>query len=764
MAQSISRSAAEFVRALRANDFAAADELLPDVDAGDDAVRRAVAELHTHRHRWADAAAALDGMAGAEVVLRRNLCRNLAALKAHRPDVYRVALVAVEGDAGEHRPHVRADGSFTVARVNSVGRAVPVVADPAAHLRQAAEQLKPLMENGTALAVLSIADGGVLAWLAANAPTLFLGRQQPVYLIEPDAGQLLACLLTSDFTGPLGPIEQARFGWYVGPKWAEAFRIDLLTDRYAVFPTVNVKQGPTAKQIEATLMDVLAELGRLDAAAAADVDAYYAKRTPADYAVALSGRAGRSPRVMLLTTRFSTVLQHSTRDAADGLRRIGCDTLLLIEPTPHHGLTRTAMRRALAAFKPDLVFQIDHHRFEHGDLFPPGLPFVNWIQDLLPHLMSPATGRKLTTADFDLTPSRQRWVDDFAYPERQCLEFRKLTRVPPRPPARQSYGRRVVYVSNWSQSAETMTDDLLAGTAGVTRDVIAEACRRMITLYATGGSLPSTGDVRRLLVGVLNDGEAKGGEAFIEQTTTRLYDRLNNVLYRQQGLAWAAAACRKLDLKLEIYGSGWDRHEGLAAYACGPIEYGPALEALTREAGVNLILEPFMCVSHQRLLDALTAGGFCLIRDHSANHTTNEWIDLLAAAGGEPQTAQALRSRLQGDDVMRFDANFAECERLDVSPGRIDHVATVSRLQAAGFYPPHGLVLPLLDRVAFGTPDVLEGLLARMTRDASLRTEISAVQRRSVESRYSYHAGMARMMDFVAGRLREVTLAPAKAA
>ena len=50
----------------------------------------------------------------------------------------------------------------------------------------------------------------------------------------------------------------------------------------------------------------------------------------------------------------------------------------------------------LAEFKPDLVFQIDHLRYEHGDLFPPELPFVCWIQDHLANLRTPEADRPIT--------------------------------------------------------------------------------------------------------------------------------------------------------------------------------------------------------------------------------------------------------------------------------------------------------------------------------------------------------------------------------
>ena len=743
-----------FVRAVRTGDFDAADARLPLPPARDDALRLALADLHTHRHRWAEAAAVLDEVRQPEdaVRLRQNLCRNAAALRTHRPAIYRQVIKSLESAPGPYSPLPIA-GGFTVCRFDGNGRLTPLNANIAAAIAQASTQLKPLMDGGQPLAFCSLGDGHVVSTIVSRPPVLPLGRQQAIYLIEPDASLLLACLLAHDWSGPLGPIEQPRVQWYTGAAWADAVRADFESDAYRLFPATNIKQGGGAAAIEKVLVGVLADLGKRDALAAAEIENHYAGLTPADYVAALRGDAGRPARVMLVTTRFSTVLQYSTRDAADAFRQLGMDAHVLIEPTSHHGMTRVAMRRTLADFKPDLVFQIDHHRFEHTDLFPAGLPFVNWIQDLLPHLMTPATGQKLGAADFVLTPSLQRWVNDFAYPARQCLEFRKLTRVPERPTAWASDPGRVIYVSNWSHTAEAARDELLAEAGKDVRDLVAAACERMMAAYAGGGSLPTPGDVRRVVLSLI-DGDAD--ETFVRQVSTRLFDRLNNLLFRQQGLAWAAHACESLGLSLEIYGKGWDRNPRFADYARGTIDYGSGLEALTREAGVTLILEPFMALAHQRPLDALAAGGFCLMRDHPTNHTTADWIDLLRTAGDAATDGASLKVRLRGLDTKRYAANVAACDGFDASPQRVDHVATVRRMQGSGFLPTNGEMLPIMDRVTFDSVEALKYRLREAVLNPRRCREIARRQRQCVEAGYGYRGGMGRVVEFVAGRLAEL--------
>ena len=746
-----------FVRAVRSGDFDAADARLPLPPARDDALRLALADLHTHRHRWAEAAAVLGEVRRADdpVRLRRHLCANMAALLEHRPAVYRLMIETLERAPGVYAPLPMTDG-FTVGRVEKGGRVVPLATNVAAAVAQATMQLKPLTDAGKPIAFCSIGDGHVIGAIVSRPPTLALGRQQAIYLIEPDLSLLLACLLAHDWSGPLGPIAQPRVQWYVGADWADAMRADFAANPCQLFPTTNVRQGGSAVEIEKTLVSVLNDLTARDAVAAADVEYYYATRAPAEFAAALRGEAGRPARVMLITTRFSTVLQYSTRDAADAFRQLGMDAHVLIEPVPHHGITRTAMRRTLAQFKPDLVFQIDHHRFEHDDLFPAGLPFVNWIQDLLPHLMKQEAGRKLGPADFVLTPSLQRWVDDFAYPARQCMEFRKLTRVPERPKAWASDSRRVIYVSNWSYTAEAARDELLAGAGGSVRDLIAAACARMTDVYANGGALPTPGDVRRVVLSLI-DGPAD--EALVRQVTTRLFDRLNNLLFRQQGLAWAAEACKTLGMTLDIYGNGWDRNPRFADFARGTVDYGIGLETLTRDAGVTLILEPFMALAHQRPLDAIAAGGFCLVRDHPTNHTTAEWIDLLGLTGDAAADGPTLKAHLRGQNVKRYLANVAACDSFDASPQRVDHAATVRRMQGSGFLPANGAMLPMLDQVTFASAETLRYRLSQAMLNPRRCAEIARQQRQCVEAGYSYRGGMERVVEFVAKRMADTPAA-----
>lgn len=724
----------------------------------------ALSTLHLHRERWAEAAEAIGHLKQPTHAhrLQLTLARNLDALRTHRPGVYRIVADAEIGSAYQIHPSKSGTPSILAVRPDGSRILLAGGADPQAAATQVVGSLKPAYDRGTPLAVLSIGDGHVFNAITRNSPTLQLGRRQAIFLFEPDPRLVFACMLLHDFTGPTGPIESQNVMWYVGPKWAEQFRLDILTDRYLPFPQTTIKLGHSPGPIEQALQSALGELGAVDIRSSNEVRSYYAPLGAKDFAHAIAREAGRAPRVLLITTRFSTVLQYSTHDAADAFRQIGWDAHVLIEPTPHHGLSRVGMRRTLAEFKPDLVFQIDHNRFEHADLIPNNVPFVNWIQDLLPHLMTPETGRQLSVRDFVLTPSLQRWVDEYAYPARQCMEFRKLTRVPIRPVSWSSRSERVVYVSNWSQSPAQIRSELIRAESGKTRDVIDAACQRMVTIYESGRSLSTQGDVRRMLIDVMRELQLSADESLIRHTTARLFDRMNNLLFRQQGLRWAMRSCDLLGLDLQIYGNGWNAQPEFADRAQGPIRYGEELESLTREAGINLVLEPFVCIAHQRFLDAVIAGGFCLVRENPANQNIHSLIELLAAAR-DVKNAVQLRAALPETHIEQYEQTIAACDAVDGSPGGVDHVTLVRSLQASGLLPTTGPMIPMLGKTTFDSPDQLFQRLARFTRDDNLRSEVAHAQRHYIEQRFSYAAGMRQVAAFVRARL-ESESAPASLA
>jgi hypothetical protein len=551
-------------------------------------------------------------------------------------------------------------------------------------------------------------------------------------VIEPDPDLLRMSLLFHDLTGDDSPLAQPRFRWFVGPDWAEQLWAEWEATKFMLPPAnITIRQGLSAVEIEKKLGEMTHRMIRLDAEWKAAAERFDAGMDRETLVRAFEGRLdGERPRVLLLTTRFSTVLQYATRDSADGFRQIGWDAQVVIEPEPWHRMTRTSIRQAIAEFKPHLIFQLDHLRAEHGDLIPPRVPFVCWIQDHLPNLTNPAAGKSVTLRDFVLSNCGYRYESEFGYPKRQSIHLSKATRVPPRPATWKRDGEDLVFVSNCSKTPQQLSREILAAIADpAERQAVAAACERLIAHYARGGCIETESDLRDLA--------PEAG-----RWLARLWHPLNDTLYRQQSLRWVANVAGRLGLKLALYGNGWADNPEFAPHARGYVKYGEALEDLTRRAKFNLQIMPFSCL-HQRLFDGLVAGGFYLIRDNLRNHLPLDLMRFVETHCGDvPDSAAALAAV---PEALRAELQSLIDAYRRLNP-LVDAVAQLRALRDGG----NLQMVPLLEDVAFVDEGTLETQIRRHLADPKLADEIAAEQRAWVERNFTYAAHLGRVVREIA--------------
>lgn len=744
-------SPGDFIAAVRENRLEEAEENLAALPEPIPVpARRAAAELHLRRRRWREAAELLADLPDrdASTELRRRLAENLATLQRHRPDVYDALI------------NCRLDNHYTIAPAKSgkptiffrdgAGGSLCLSPglDPMAAVEKARSALRLEQESGQPIALCGFGDGYLLDSLARHSPELLLGRQQAVFVIEPDPRLVMTALMLHDYSGAQGPIEQARFQWFVGPDWDKQMRRVLAEDLYLPFPESNVRQTASANEIEAKLADILRELIAIDRQVEAKVATHDAQLTREQLAEVFGAKPSRPPRVLLLTTRFSSVLQYSTADAAEALRRNGCETHVIIEPTPHHSLRRHAIRKAVLDFKADLVFGIDHLRHEYEGIFPAKLPYVCWIQDHLPNLTDPSAGEKVGPRDFVLTLASSFYVTQFGYPKRQIVDMPLLSRRCERPSSWVQNGDDLAYISNWSRPPQTGVEEVLANfnAAPELRAVMSIVCERALETYQRDESISTPFEYRQLLDDVLaSQGGTIHDEALKSRIISLLFDRLNNILYRQQSLKWAAEIADQLGLKLGIYGQGWEKHPELSRLARGPVKPGADFEALVRRTKINLQLEPYACFSHPRLFNGLFAGGFFLVRDHAWNHLPAELLEFMKEHLPEQveTTADALRL-IAPQDRSQFEALLRRCASVGEQADAVEFVRSWERAQ---LLVPGAQALPRLNDVTFNDRATLEHAIRRFVDDRGMRDEIVEQQRGAGEARLSYEAGLRRMMS-----------------
>ena len=107
------------------------------------------------------------------------------------------------------------------------------------------------------------------------------------------------------------------------------------------------------------------------------------------------------PRILVLTTLFSTALQYNARDLMLAAQNCGCDSKLLIEQDYLHRVDNVFNAKVIAEFKPDALLMLDHFRYEQDQaLYPESLIFITWVQDFMPNIFNPNVPSKLHKRDF----------------------------------------------------------------------------------------------------------------------------------------------------------------------------------------------------------------------------------------------------------------------------------------------------------------------------------------------------------------------------
>jgi hypothetical protein len=714
--------------------------------------QRQIAELLRAR-RWREAAEALAAIERrtSQAEFRLRLARNMAAMEEWRPEIYRVLMDALVGGEEQYAITRGKWGRWTVDLQSGSDRQV----DPISATMQTLTEVKPAWQGGKALAVCGLGDGYLLSALANFSPSLPLGRQQAVYLLEPRAELVLTLLMLHDYSQADGPILQKRFSWAVGADWGRQFRQFFDGNPAVVFPESQIGQGTDVAQIDSQIRKTLNELVEKDRELAKRVEAAYAGVSARDLAAVFGANPPRRPRILLMTSRFTTVLQYSTADAAAAFAALGWETLTMIEPEPFHALRKSAMRHALADFRPDLVLIIDHLRHEYDGVFPANLPFACWIQDHLPPLCNARAGESVRARDFVLTAIGAHFVNKHQYPARQIVDLPNLARIPKRPATWKSDGLDLVYISNWTRTTEQVIEEVLirAGQPADLRAIAEVAISRILGVYERGGCLATQREVRaELEAAQLELGRAIADAELADSIVNLLWDRLNNHLYRHQALGWAAEIADRRGLSFGLYGRGWETHPGLNRFARGVVKPGEDLENLVRKSRINLQLEPFACFTHPRLLNGLFAGGFFLIRDHPFNHLPQRMLDFLVAnVSGEVETVEEVRGALEGERLAEFEALLKRCEAMGE---QADPVQMTRNWERAGLISGGGLVTGLLGEIIFSSPDGLERNVTRFAADEGLRGRVASGLRQELEGRLSYEAGIGRAIARIEKLLR----------
>lgn len=109
----------------------------------------------------------------------------------------------------------------------------------------------------------------------------------------------------------------------------------------------------------------------------------------------------KKPKILFWSCEFTTILKHHIRDCRKAAQKMGLETELMIEKGNIFRLDFNTVISCFNAFRPDIIFAIDHFRFEF-DLIPEEVIWVCWVQDPMPFIMDKDSPAKLKKRDLVL--------------------------------------------------------------------------------------------------------------------------------------------------------------------------------------------------------------------------------------------------------------------------------------------------------------------------------------------------------------------------
>ncbi len=619
-------------------------------------------------------------------------------------------------------------------------RPVPVRVPPAV----ARETAAVLCPTGAVVCPLLV-GGEDLGWLwdrlyrlpcgAATIP----GWRPPLYFVAANLERLWVMLHVQDWATLLA---DPRVRLFAGPDAVDCLRAALLTDDACPWPQQWVTADPATWPAGTTVETLLAEA---DAARRVRLDGC---RATANARRVPTWQAGRPLRVLGVTSRYTTFLQHSMRDWLAAFDRLGHATRLVIEGHDHEIHNELVTAAAIADFGPDLVVLIDHLRGGVGGV-PPGVPVVAWVQDALPHLFTPAAGAAHGPVDYTMGLPKARLVRQFGYPGERFLTTPipvRADRFAPPPGPRAPFDCDVSFVSHASTPADVL---LRQATEQVSSPQVRRALEavhdQLRATYAAGGCVTEPPAIRRLVDAALADAGCWVDESAMPAVMDLFVQRVNNALFRHQALAWVA----DMGVDLRLYGRGWERHPTLGRYARGPADHAGGLAGVYRASRINLHVSPFGAV-HQRVFEGLAAGGFFLLRACPGDLMGRDYQALSDWCAAEGVTTDAqLRDRATPDvgarltrlaDALRSDpfGQFAPLVDLLATSAEAGHVGSAGTVWGGDY-----------DAVRFDSAADVQRLVSRYLSDPADRDRRAESMRRPVLDRFTYVATTRRLLDLI---------------
>ncbi len=361
------------------------------------------------------------------------------------------------------------------------------------------------------------------------------------------------------------------------------------------------------------------------------LEKYYSQLFPKDYQskVIEKIRTGQKLNILLCTSRYTTYLQHSTRDIATGFEQLGHNTLIQVEDEDAGmGNRKDVTIENLINFKPDIIFAINHLRCSTFPWFPKSIPFVTWIQDLMPHLINLDDPHLITNCDHIFSFSKA-WILNF-FGNHAALSGKKihLLPIPANPniyfPLKIKKKYDVTYISHihhpdttligiedcknglpeWTdKNSHIFLQKVVKAIEGMPMDALSDMYSSHKNHLSFAKKICDDVDIP------FNDNLFKLIKSIDDEGNPSRFHR--HFLFSMKAKPIIALLQNGIDLKL--FGMNWDKYPNFKENSLGSVKNGKDLNILINETRINLNISPGTSY-HMKVPEVIATKSFMLTR------------------------------------------------------------------------------------------------------------------------------------------------------
>ncbi|MCF6209692.1 MAG: glycosyltransferase [Gammaproteobacteria bacterium] len=555
------------------------------------------------------------------------LHNNLVALEKHHPHIYRMVeplldTVSIRLDPQETLYITRNGQQIIISKQRRDAVLATVV-------------IPEIREPVHLLVGLGVADELLATYRNTEAPRPELPSYKlPIYILEPEPLMLIAAMWLHNL---MPQLNSGRVQLFLGVNASDELLEYLESNHQSQYPTHSLSMWyPNDHPVVHNTFDGIKQLiDRTNAAVyklETDINDYYKKFTNNDWHEVFTSRT-RPLRVMGCTSRFTSFLQYCVRDLISGFERLGHQALIHIEESDISRATKYDILSTILYFKPDLIIHLDHFRDEWPYL-PANVPFVNWIQDMLPNITKP-DARILHPLDFTyvFAPGWLNKLKSMPMYAKHPINVLTLGINPDiyHPISNTTKDIDLLYVSHLVSVANTLRplvdtlknfdiDDKeieLLDTGAISYEQLLVVYMLMTKTFDNLliddlWKYVGNNQVRRSLVTrTLATAGIEENDIVVEHffNSRRIH---NDIYYAIKTRPLKTLA--KQGVNLQIYGKHWDQDRELSRFSHGPIDNGEPLNMLMNQSRICLNNSPGTSL-HMRSVEIMASGCFMLSRE-----------------------------------------------------------------------------------------------------------------------------------------------------